>query len=260
MCGGQTARQLRLIRDRRPDGLTCPPADAIYLGETARADGIDPAELSLTVGIHGAEPWTDAMREQIESLLGIRALDIYGLSEVIGPGVSCETLYSEGWLHVQDDLFMVEALDTATGKPVPDGELGELTFTTLTKQALPLLRDAYLRNMMQFAATAVRPWKQPDVNDIARRLQRVTDRVASGEFEAGRWRFEVVLEGGAAAISRAQARTAAKSRKSPVRWVARIAGSSPGVSTSSRPPNVRWPWCVNRAVTSATCAVIGMSS
>ena len=80
------------------------------------------------------------MRTQIEELLGIRALDIYGLSEIIGPGVACETLDSAGWLHVQEDHFLVEALDPATGEPVPDGELGELTFTTLTKQALPLLR------------------------------------------------------------------------------------------------------------------------
>ncbi len=138
--GGQTARQLRLIQDLRPDVLTCTPSYAIYLGEAARAEGLDPAELSLKVGIHGAEPWTAAMRDQIESLLGIRALDIYGLSEVIGPGVACETLDSDGWLHVQEDHFLAEALDPVTGAPVPDGELGELTFTTLTKEALPLLR------------------------------------------------------------------------------------------------------------------------
>ena len=140
MSGGQTARQLRLMQDLHPDVLTCTPSYAVYLGEAARAEGIDPASLSLKVGVHGAEPWTDAMRAQIEELLGIRALDIYGLSEIIGPGVACETLHSGGWLHVQDDLFLVEALDPATGRPVPDGELGELTFSTLTKQALPLLR------------------------------------------------------------------------------------------------------------------------
>lgn len=140
MSGGQTARQLRLIADLRPDVLTCTPSYAIFLGETARAEGIDPATLSLRAGVHGAEPWTDAMRDQIESLLGIRALDIYGLSEVIGPGVACETLDSDGWLHVQEDHFLVEALDPVTGRPVADGELGELTFTTLTKEALPLLR------------------------------------------------------------------------------------------------------------------------
>ena len=139
MSGGQTTRQLRLIQDLRPDVLTCTPSYAIYLGEAARAEGIDPASLSLKAGVHGAEPWTDAMRDQIEALLGIRALDIYGLSEITGPGVACESLDSEGWLHVQEDHFLVEALDT-DGRPVPDGELGELAFTTLTKQALPLLR------------------------------------------------------------------------------------------------------------------------
>ena len=137
---GMTARQQRLIQDLRPDVLTCTPSYAVYLGEAFAADGVDPDELSLKVGIHGAEPWTDGMRAKIEALLGIRALDIYGLSEIIGPGVACETLDSEGWLHVQEDHFLVEALDPATGEPVPDGEWGELTFTTVTKQALPLLR------------------------------------------------------------------------------------------------------------------------
>lgn len=140
MSGGNTARQLRLIQDLRPDVLTCTPSYAIYLGEAARAEGIDPTSLGLRVGVHGAEPWTEPMRQQIELLLGIRALDIYGLSEVIGPGVAAETLDSAGWLHVQEDHFLVEALDPGTGTPVPDGELGELTFTTLTREAAPLLR------------------------------------------------------------------------------------------------------------------------
>jgi phenylacetate-CoA ligase len=138
--GGNTDRQLRLIQDLRPDVLTCTPSYAIYLGEAAVAAGLDPAGLGLRVGLHGAEPWTAAMREQIEVLLGIRALDIYGLSEVIGPGVACESLDSAGWLHVQEDHFYVEALDPVSGQPVPDGSLGELTFTTFTKEALPLLR------------------------------------------------------------------------------------------------------------------------
>ncbi len=140
MSGGNTARQLRLIQDLRPDVLTCTPSYAIYLAEAARAEGLDPTSLGIRVGVHGAEPWTEAMRAQIELLLGIRALDIYGLSEVIGPGVACESLDSGGWLHVQEDHFFVEALDPATGAPVPDGELGELTFTTFTKEAFPLLR------------------------------------------------------------------------------------------------------------------------
>ncbi|GIL28233.1 phenylacetate--CoA ligase family protein [Actinocatenispora comari] len=137
---GMTARQVRLITDLAPDALTCTPSYAVYLGEAFAAAGVGPDEISLTVGVHGAEPWTDAMRDKIEALLGIRALDIYGLSEIIGPGVACQTLDSGSWLHVQDDHFYVEALDPGGDAPVPDGELGELTFTTFTKQALPLLR------------------------------------------------------------------------------------------------------------------------
>jgi phenylacetate-CoA ligase len=140
MSGGLTGRQIRMLLDLQPDVLACTPSYAIHLGEALAAEGIAPEDLALLVGIHGAEPWTDAMRDQIESLLPIRALDIYGLSEVIGPGVACETLSSDGWLHVQEDHFLVEALDPVTGSPVPDGELGELTFTTVTKEALPLLR------------------------------------------------------------------------------------------------------------------------
>ncbi|NJC73827.1 phenylacetate--CoA ligase [Planosporangium thailandense] len=137
---GMTQRQLRLIQDLRPDVLTCTPSYAVYLGEAFAAAGVAPDEIGLRVGVHGAEPWTDAMRAQIERLLGIRALDIYGLSEIIGPGVACETLDSNGWLHVQEDHFYVETIDPLTGEPVPDGQLGELTFTTFTKEALPLLR------------------------------------------------------------------------------------------------------------------------
>jgi phenylacetate-CoA ligase len=137
---GMTQRQMRLIEDLRPDVLTCTPSYAIYLGEAFAAAGVAPGATSLKVGIHGAEPWSEAMRVEIERLLGIRALDIYGLSEIIGPGVACETLDSDGWLHVQEDHFYVEVLDPMTGAPVPDGQLGELTFTTFTKEALPLLR------------------------------------------------------------------------------------------------------------------------
>jgi phenylacetate-CoA ligase len=137
---GMTQRQLRLIQDLRPDVLTCTPSYAIYLGEAFAAAGVSPAGTGLRVGVHGAEPWSEAMRVEIERLLGIRALDIYGLSEIIGPGVACEALDSGGWLHVQEDHFYVEALDPLSGAPVPDGQLGELTFTTFTKEALPLLR------------------------------------------------------------------------------------------------------------------------
>jgi phenylacetate-CoA ligase len=139
--GGMTARQVTLITDLRPDILTCTPSYAIRLGEALAAAGRGPGDgLSLRAGIFGAEPWTDALRARIESLLGVRALDIYGLSEIIGPGVAAECITAADGLHVNEDHFLVEALDPVSGAPVPDGTPGELVFTTVTKQALPLLR------------------------------------------------------------------------------------------------------------------------
>ena len=139
--GGMTPRQVTLIRDLRPDILTCTPSYAIRLGEALAEAGAGPADgLSLKAGIFGAEPWTQEMRTRLEELLGIRALDIYGLSEIIGPGVAAECIVAADGLHVNEDQFLVEALDPVTGYPVPDGTPGELTFTTMTKQALPLLR------------------------------------------------------------------------------------------------------------------------
>ena len=139
--GGMTPRQVTLIRDLRPDILTCTPSYAIRLGEALAEAGAGPDHgLSLKAGIFGAEPWTDEMRVRLENLLGIRALDIYGLSEVIGPGVASECIVAADGLHVNEDQFYVEALDPITGSPVPDGTPGELTFTTMTKEALPLLR------------------------------------------------------------------------------------------------------------------------
>jgi phenylacetate-CoA ligase len=137
MSGGMTERQIRMLTDLRPDILTCTPSYAIYLGEAMRAGGVTVD--SLRAGLFGAEPWTNEMRGQIERLLGLRALDIYGLSEIIGPGVACESLDSGGMLNVAEDHFYVEAVDS-DGNPVPDGKPGELVFTTLTKTGMPLLR------------------------------------------------------------------------------------------------------------------------
>jgi phenylacetate-coenzyme A ligase PaaK-like adenylate-forming protein len=139
--GGLTARQVTLIGDLRPEILTCTPSYAIRLGEALAEAGLRPGSgLSLKAGLFGAEPWTEQMRARISELLGIRALDIYGLSEVIGPGVASECIVAADGLHVNEDHFLVEALDPATGDQVPDGTPGELTFTTLTKEAMPLLR------------------------------------------------------------------------------------------------------------------------
>jgi len=139
--GGMTARQVTLIADLEPDILTCTPSYAIRLGEALAQAGHGPGQgLKLRAGIFGAEPWTDELRTRIEDLLGLRALDIYGLSEVIGPGVAAECVVAADGLHVNEDHFLVEAVDPVTGEPVPDGTPGELVFTTVTKQALPLLR------------------------------------------------------------------------------------------------------------------------
>ncbi len=139
--GGMTARQVTLIKDLRPQVLTCTPSYAIRLGEALAAAGLTrQTGLSLQVGIFGAEPWTQEMRLRINDLLGIRALDIYGLSEVIGPGVASECVVAADGLHVNEDHFLVETLDPVTGQPVTDGSPGELAFTTVSKEAMPLLR------------------------------------------------------------------------------------------------------------------------
>jgi phenylacetate-CoA ligase len=137
MSGGMTDRQVRMLADLGADILTCTPAYALRLGEAVAEAGVElPA---LKAGIFGAEPWSEELRTAIEAVLPLKAVDIYGLSEVIGPGVATECLEQDG-LHVNEDHFIVEAVDPSTGEPVQDGTPGELVFTTPTKQALPLLR------------------------------------------------------------------------------------------------------------------------
>ena len=138
--GGQTQRQVTLLRDLQPEVLCCTPSYAARLGEALAEAGVARDEISLRVGIFGAEPWSEAMRAQIETLLPLKALDIYGLSEIIGPGVACECVEAQAGLHVNEDHFLVEVVDPASGRPLGDGERGELVFTTLTKEAMPLLR------------------------------------------------------------------------------------------------------------------------
>ena len=140
LSGGVTTRQVRLLTDLRPDILTCTPSYAIRLGEALNEAGIDPTDLGLTAGVFGAEPWSEALRVQIQELLPLVALDIYGLSEVIGPGVATECREEQRGLHINEDHFFVEAIDPRSGEPVPEGQPGELVFTTPTKEALPLLR------------------------------------------------------------------------------------------------------------------------
>ncbi len=136
---GHTKRQILLIQDLGSTVLCCTPSYALYLAETALEMGIDLRESRLRVGFFGAEPWSERMRDEIESKLGILALDTYGLSEVIGPGVSAECTCRCG-MHIYEDHFLPEVVDPASGEPLPYGEKGELVFTTLTKEALPLIR------------------------------------------------------------------------------------------------------------------------
>jgi phenylacetate-CoA ligase len=138
--GGMTTRQVTLIRDLQPDILTCTPSYAIRLAEALEDAGLTPDDLSLRAGIFGAEPWTRELKYRLQDLLGLRALDIYGLSEIIGPGVASECYVAANGLHVNEDQFLVEVIDPVSAEPVPDGSPGELVFTTVTKEALPLLR------------------------------------------------------------------------------------------------------------------------
>jgi phenylacetate-CoA ligase len=136
---GNTKRQIRILTDFRPTALACTPSYALHLADELAAGGIDKSALALRVGIFGAEPWTLSMKQQIEDKLGIKAFDIYGLSETMGPGVSisCE---AGDLLHIQSDHFIAEVVDPATGRPLPEGEIGELIFSSVTKQGTPLIR------------------------------------------------------------------------------------------------------------------------
>lgn len=138
--GGQTQRQIMLIRDFEPTGLSCTPSYALNLAETADDLKVDLRKLPLRVGVFGAEPWTEEMRYELESRLGIDAIDIYGLSEIIGPGVGIECIEGKNGLHIFEDHFLVEAVDIDTGQPVPYGESGEIVITSLTKEAFPVIR------------------------------------------------------------------------------------------------------------------------
>ena len=138
--GGQTERQVQLIGDFRPDIIMVTPSYMLAMADAFRAAGLDPGATSLRVGIFGAEPWTQSMRAEIEATFRIDAVDIYGLSEVMGPGVAQECAETKDGLHVWEDHFYPEIVDPGTGDVLPDGERGELVLTTLTKQATPVIR------------------------------------------------------------------------------------------------------------------------
>src|SRR6266704_5651052 len=165
--GGMTARQVQLICDFEPEIIMVTPTYLLTLIDEFERQGIDPRATSLRVGILGAEPWTEQMRAEIEQRLDIDAVDIYGLSEVMGPGVAQECVETKDGLHVWEDHFYPEIIDPETGAVLPDGELGELVLTSLTKQALPIVR--YRTNdLTRLLPGTARP--------AMRRMEKVTGR------------------------------------------------------------------------------------
>ena len=164
--GGMTPRQVRLIEDFQPKGITVTPSYALSILDEFANQGIDPRQSSLEVGIFGAEPWTNAMRLEIEQAFDMHAVDIYGLSEVMGPGVSMECVETKDGLHIWEDHFYPEIINPETGAPVEDGEMGELVFTSLTKEAFPIIRYR-TRDLTRLLAGTARSM---------RRMEKVTGR------------------------------------------------------------------------------------
>ncbi|EYT58368.1 phenylacetate--CoA ligase [Microbacterium sp. UCD-TDU] len=167
MSGGQTARQVQLILDFEPDAILCTPSYLLTIADAMAAQGVDPRSTSLKVAVLGAEPWSNEMRHELEQRLGIDALDIYGLSEVMGPGVGNECLETKDGPHLWEDHFLPEIIDGDSGTALPDGELGELVFTSLTKEAFPVIRYR-TRDLTRLLPGTARPGM--------RRMEKITGR------------------------------------------------------------------------------------
>ncbi len=165
--GGMTARQIQLIQDFRPEVIMVTPTYMLTLLDEFDRQGIDPSTTSLRIGIFGAEPWTEEMRLEIEQRMNIHAVDIYGLSEVMGPGVSQECVETKDGLHIWEDHFLPEVVDPDDGTTLPDGETGELLFTSLTKEALPIIRYR-TRDLTKLMPGTARP--------AMRRMHKITGR------------------------------------------------------------------------------------
>ena len=140
MSGGNTQKQMMIMKDFGSSVITCTPSYSLYLAESLAEAGIDHNDLKLRVGILGAEPWSEAMRDEIEANLGIKAIDIYGLSEIMGPGVAIECIEAQNGLHIWEDHFIPEIINPETGEVLPHGEKGELVITTITKEGIPMIR------------------------------------------------------------------------------------------------------------------------
>jgi phenylacetate-CoA ligase len=166
MSGGQTPKQVQLIQDFEPDIIMVTPSYMLNIADEFERQGLNPAECSLKVGIFGAEPWGESMRRELEERCGLDAVDIYGLSEVIGPGVASECIEAKDGPTIWEDHFYPEIINSETGEPVPDGEMGELVFTSLTKEALPIIRYR-TRDLTRLLPGTARPM---------RRMEKITGR------------------------------------------------------------------------------------
>ncbi|MFW0797334.1 phenylacetate--CoA ligase PaaK [Gordonia sp. CPCC 205515] len=166
MSGGMTERQIQLIEDFKPDAIMVTPSYMLTIVDAMIAKGLDPAKTSLRTGVFGAEPWTEQMRRELEQTLDMDAVDIYGLSEVMGPGVAQECVETKDGLHIWEDHFYPEVIDPMTGEVLPDGEEGELVFTSLTKEAMPIIRYR-TRDLTRLL---------PGTARTMRRMQKVTGR------------------------------------------------------------------------------------
>lgn len=166
MSGGMTERQIQLIEDFEPDAIMVTPSYMLTIVDAMQRQGIDPAKTSLRTGVFGAEPWTEQMRTELEATLAMDAVDIYGLSEVMGPGVAQECVETKDGLHIWEDHFYPEIIDPMTGEVLPDGEEGELVFTSLTKEAMPIIRYR-TRDLTRLL---------PGTARTMRRMQKVTGR------------------------------------------------------------------------------------
>ncbi len=166
MSGGQTEKQVQLIQDFKPTVIMSTPSYVLTIADEMIKQGLKPDGSSLRVGVFGAEPWTNEMRREIEQRLGIHAIDIYGLSEVMGPGVSCECIETKDGPHIWEDHFYPEIINPETGEVLPDGEMGELVFTSLSKEALPIIRYR-TRDLTRLLPGTARPM---------RRMEKITGR------------------------------------------------------------------------------------
>jgi phenylacetate-CoA ligase len=203
--GGMTERQVQLIVDFRPDIITVTPSYMLAILDEFRRQGLDPRECSLKIGIFGAEPWTDAMRREMEAGFAIDAVDIYGLSEVMGPGVANECVESKDGPHIWEDHFYPEVIDPATGRVLADGESGELVFTTLTKHGMPVIRyrtrdltrllPGTARSMRRMARITGRSDDMLVIRGVNLFPSQIEEQLLSSDILTGHYQIEVTRIG-----------------------------------------------------------------